>query len=191
MPKSREQCEKIREESKKKILDHSIMYFAKNGLEGTKIGDLAKSIGIAQGSIYSYFDSKEELFSEVQKAAMKNVGTEELEKINSGDLPPIRKLRYVSDFIVKNLSENDLYCAYFYLAFYKRMHGEKDEQDPFILTIRQIISQGQKKGVFVKGDTERIADYYVGVIYLYAMRKIYDPKISVLTSSELERVVRE
>ncbi|MBR3057577.1 MAG: TetR/AcrR family transcriptional regulator [Clostridiales bacterium] len=191
MPKSREQCEKIREESKKKILDHSIMYFAKNGLEGTKIGDLAKTIGIAQGSIYSYFDSKEELFSEVQKAAMNNIGTEELEKINSGDLPPIRKLRYVSDFIVKNLSENDLYCAYFYLAFYKRMHGEKDEQDPFILTIRQIISQGQKKGVFVKGDTERIADYYVGVIYLYAMRKIYDPKISVLTSSELERVVRE
>ncbi len=191
MPKSREQCEKIREESKKKILDHSIMYFAKNGLEGTKIGDLAKSIGIAQGSIYSYFDSKEELFSEVQKAAMKNIGAEELDKINSGDLPPIRKLRYVSDFIVKNLSESDLYCAYIYLAFYKRMHGEKDEQDPFILTIRQIISQGQKKGVFVKGDTERIADYYVGVIYLYAMRKIYDPKISVLTSSELERVVRE
>jgi len=190
MPRSREQCAKIREESKNNILENSILFFAKNGLEGTKISDLAKSIGIGQGSIYCYFKSKEELYSEVQKLSLQKIGMEEFEKIDSDDLPSIRKLRYISDYIVKNLSANEKYCAYVYLAFYSRMHGGNDEENPFFLTIKKLIVQGQKEGFFAKGNAEKIADYYLGVIYLYGMRKLYDPKVSILTSSELERVVR-
>ncbi|MBR2751806.1 MAG: TetR/AcrR family transcriptional regulator [Clostridiales bacterium] len=190
MPRSREQCEQIRESSKKNILDKSILYFAKNGLDGTKISDLVKAIGVGQGSIYCYFASKEELFSEVQKVSMKNVGLEEFDMINSKDLPPIRKLRYVSDYVVKNLSQSEMYCAYVYLAFYARMHGEKEEENPFFDMIKKIVSQGQKEGFFSKGNADKIADYYLGVIYLYAMRKLYDPKIDIPSSSELERVVR-
>lgn len=190
MPRSREQCAQIREDSKKNILDKSILYFAKNGLDGTKIGDLVKAIGIGQGSIYCYFKSKEELFSEVQKVSMENIGLDEFDKINSGDLPPIRKLRYISDYVVKNLSENEMYCAYIYLAFYARMHGDLQAENPFFNMVRKIVIQGQKEGFFSKGNADKIADYYLGVIYLYGMRKLYDPEISIPTSAELERVVR-
>ena len=190
MPRSREQCAQIREDAKKNILDKSILYFAKNGLDGTKISDLVKAIGIAQGSIYSYFRSKEELFNEVQKVSMENIGLDEFDKINSGDLPPIRKLRYISDYIVKNLSDNEMYCAYVYLAFYSRMHGKTEEENPFFNMIKKIVVQGQKEGFFSKGNADKIADYYIGVIYLYGMRKLFDPKIAILSSAELERVVR-
>ncbi len=42
-----------------------MLYFAKNGFAGTKISDLAKHIGIGQGTLYIYFKSKEELFHEI------------------------------------------------------------------------------------------------------------------------------
>ena len=60
MPKSQERCQEIREETRNLIIRKSILYFARNGFAGTKISDLSKHIGIAQGTIYIYFKSKEE-----------------------------------------------------------------------------------------------------------------------------------
>lgn len=194
MPKSREQCAQIREDKKNKILDESVIYFAKHGLDGTKIGDLSKTIGIAQGSIYSYFDSKEDLFEQVQILSQKRIGEEEFDRINEKDVPPVRKLRYISDFILKNLAGNDMYCAYFYLAFYDQVMGrnnnKKSSENHIMDVMIRIISQGQKEGSFAKGDARKAAEYYLGVVYLYSIKKLHDPKIELLNSSELERVVR-
>ena len=52
MPRSREQNEKLREASKLNILSKSVAWFAKYGVEGTKIGDLTKGIKISQGALY-------------------------------------------------------------------------------------------------------------------------------------------
>ena len=49
MPKTLEQCKKIREEMRAKILKESALYFARYGFADTKISDLAKHIGIGQG----------------------------------------------------------------------------------------------------------------------------------------------
>ncbi len=194
MPKSREQCAQIREDKRNKILDESVFYFAKHGLDGTKIGDLSKAIGIAQGSIYSYFTSKEDLFYEVQKLSRERIGEEEIDKINDKDVPPVRKLRYISDFILKNLSENEMYCAYFYLAFYEQMMGRKEKkkasENHLMDVMSRIISQGQKEGFFAKGDAKKAADYYIGVVFLYSIKKLHDPNVELLNSSELERVIR-
>jgi len=69
MPKSKERCQEIREEMRNNILQKSLLYFAKNGFAGTKISDLSQSIKIAQGTIYVYFESKEELFQEILRVA--------------------------------------------------------------------------------------------------------------------------
>ena len=76
MPKSAEQCKKMREDMKDKILNMSSLYFAKNGFGDTKIGDLAKHIGIGQGTIYLYFKSKEELFAETRANAERKASRE-------------------------------------------------------------------------------------------------------------------
>ena len=51
MPKSAEKCREIRDEMKSRILHESMLYFARNGFAGTKISDLARHIGIGQGTI--------------------------------------------------------------------------------------------------------------------------------------------
>ncbi len=58
---SKEEKENIRE----MFLRKSIPIFEKYGLKRTRIDDLTNAVGVAKGSFYSFFDSKEELFMEV------------------------------------------------------------------------------------------------------------------------------
>lgn len=44
------------------IIDAGMKEFALNGLAATRLEDVAKRAGIAKGTIYRYFDSKEDLF---------------------------------------------------------------------------------------------------------------------------------
>ncbi len=44
-----------------RILNSAVRVFAENGFYATRVSDVAKAAGVADGTIYLYFDSKEEL----------------------------------------------------------------------------------------------------------------------------------
>lgn len=52
----------ISEEKRQQILEAAIEEFAMNGFNGTSINKVAKRAKISIGAMYSYFDSKEDLF---------------------------------------------------------------------------------------------------------------------------------
>ena len=49
----------------REILDAALHEFSNNGFSATRLDDVAKRAGICKGTIYLYFDSKEDLFIEV------------------------------------------------------------------------------------------------------------------------------
>jgi len=49
------------------ILNKAKDLFAKYGIKKTTMDDVAEASGITKGTIYNYFKSKEELFSEIAK----------------------------------------------------------------------------------------------------------------------------
>ncbi len=52
----------ISEEKREQILNAAIHEFAKNGFNGTSINKVAKRANISIGAMYSYFESKDDLF---------------------------------------------------------------------------------------------------------------------------------
>lgn len=68
MPKTEEQCREIREETRNRILKRASLYFARNGFGDTKISDLARHIGIGQGTIYLYSVQKKNSLKRSGKA---------------------------------------------------------------------------------------------------------------------------
>lgn len=52
-------------QKQRKIIDAALSLFVKNGIHNTSMQNLAKQAGIATGSIYNYFDSKETLVVEI------------------------------------------------------------------------------------------------------------------------------
>ena len=187
MPKSQERCKEIREETRNLIIRKSVLYFAKNGFDGTKISDLSRHIGIAQGTIYIYFKSKEELYSEIFSISDKIAKNDKLTTLVKLPLPADTKIRKLSDYLIKNLKEDEMFSAGIALYTQRLLEGEADQS--FYKTTEKIIKQGQKEGCVVSGNSRKLSELYWGVVYLYAVKNMYQTDFVMINSDDLSRVL--
>jgi AcrR family transcriptional regulator len=174
MPKTEEQYKKMREDMRSKILEKSSLYFAKNGFGNTKIGDLAKYIGIGQGTMYMYFKSKEELFDEIRKSAENSEEIKGLMVLSKMPLPAKKKIEKISSEVVKRLAVDDRYAVKITILTQLMLEQEKGlYSNDLYKAMEKIIKQGQKEGTVVEGDPLYLADLYWGTVYLYALKKLF------------------
>lgn len=195
MPKSQERCQEIRKETRSKILNDSMLYFARNGFAGTKISDLAKHIGIGQGTLYIYFKSKEELFNEIFALANSSKEIENLKMLICLPISAKKKIRKLSSSILTRLIQDDIYAAKVALNT-QMMFEQKDfasaettyQSDLYQLT-EKMIKQGQKEGSVVDGLPVKLADYYWGVVYLYALKRLFTTRYEMISEEDLSRIL--
>lgn len=195
MPKSQERCQEIREETRSKILHDSMLYFAKNGFAGTKISDLAKHIGIGQGTLYIYFKSKEELFHEIFALTNSRKEISDLKLLTRLPISAKKKIQKLSGSIMGKLMQDELYAAK--IALNTQLMFEQKEfasaettyQSELYQMTEAIIKQGQKEGSVVAGLPMKLADYYWGVVYLYALKKLFTTKYEMISENDLARVL--
>src|ERR1700730_12408035 len=55
-----------------RIIEAAMQHFAENGYNAARVGDIAATLGIAKGSIFQHFGSKDGLFFEVYKRAVRS-----------------------------------------------------------------------------------------------------------------------
>jgi TetR/AcrR family transcriptional regulator len=55
------------------ILDAAMRHFAEHGYEAARVGDMANHLGIAKGSVFQHFGSKDGLFFETYKSALRSL----------------------------------------------------------------------------------------------------------------------
>jgi|SRR5271166_5846602 len=72
-PRYRNMPPRPRSASKRtRIIDAAMRHFAEQGYHAARVGDLATSLGIAKGSIFQHFGSKDGLFFEAYKKAVRS-----------------------------------------------------------------------------------------------------------------------
>ena len=67
-PRNKERTAKIREARRRQILDAARQVFSQKSFNATNVSDVATAAGVSQGTIYLYFDSKDDLFMAVFEA---------------------------------------------------------------------------------------------------------------------------
>lgn len=190
MPKTEEQCQQIREDTRNRILKKSSLYFARNGFGDTKIGDLAKHIGIGQGTIYLYFKSKEELFEEIRKSAENKDEIKRLKTLSKLPIPAKTKIEKISSEMEKKLKNDEEYVVK--ITILSQLLLEQEEnlyKNDLYKTLAEIIKQGQKEGSVVKGDALYLSDLYWGTVYIYALKKLFVPDCKMVTKDTLSRLL--
>lgn len=190
MPKTEEQCQQIREDTRNRILKESSLYFARNGFGDTKIGDLAKHIGIGQGTIYLYFKSKEELFEEIRKSAENKDEIKRLKTLSKLPVPAKTKIEKISAEMEKKLKNDEEYVVK--ITILSQLLLEQEEnlyKNDLYKVLAEIVKQGQKEGSFVKGDALYLADLYWGTVYMYALKKLFVPDCKMVTKDTLSRLL--
>lgn len=105
MPRSSQQNEKLRAESQRRLLAAAHATFVRLGYDRATIRDIANEAGVAQGLLYNYFRSKDDLLREVFRAGARDVaealgaasaaGTpaEQLERVIRRSLEIVRERR--------------------------------------------------------------------------------------------------
>lgn len=72
-PRTAQQNEALRLESRARIIEHALRLFATHGYEATSVRMIAQSAGVAQGLLYNYFASKERLLYAIFEQSMQDV----------------------------------------------------------------------------------------------------------------------
>ncbi|MDD6290409.1 MAG: TetR/AcrR family transcriptional regulator [Lachnospiraceae bacterium] len=196
MPKSKERCQEIREQMRETILQKSLLYFARNGFAGTKISDLSRNIGIGQGTIYVYFESKEELFREILKIADGSQTLKQMKLLVNMPVSAKKKMRILSETIMNRLETDENFAAM--IALNTQMLLEKNKeyssedttyQTQLYQYTAKIIEQGQKEKSMVDGSSMKLADYYWGVVYLYSLKRLFTTEYEMISVEDLERTI--
>lgn len=101
------------EERKKQILETSIKLFATGGYYQTQISDIQEASDIARGTIYQYFESKDDIFTAILedlfikwKKALSDTPLENSEEYNNG----FKFFKYMIKRSFEFFAENPDYC---------------------------------------------------------------------------------
>lgn len=195
MPKSAEQCAAMRDEMRERILRESLRYFARNGFAGTKVADLARGIGIAQGTIYRYFDSKEDLFCALRTLVANDEDVRELKLLARLPLTAKAKIRRLAASVLDRLADDELFAASVVLNTQLMLEeGLRDglpapyRSELYAHTAR-IVEQGQREGSVAAGDPLKLADFFWGVAYLYALKRLFATGFDMIDAADMERTL--
>ncbi len=133
------------------ILRAAIKVFAQKGYFNSKVADIAKKAGIADGTVYLYFKSKDEILHSIFDRAMEEFiaeGKREIAEIETAD----KRLERIAQLHLEKLgADRDLA-----VVFQVELRGSTKFMEEFsgggfaeyLDIIRHTISEGQKSGVF-------------------------------------------
>ena len=103
-PRTPEQFAKMRDKSRKQIVEKALEIFAERGYYKTSIEMIAKAAGISKGLIYNYFKSKDDLLEHVFMEGFSYF--DEITKINRKDISACEKLELLLNNFTQSLKEN-------------------------------------------------------------------------------------
>ena len=143
-----------------RIIEAATKVFAKKGFYQSKISEIAKEAKVADGTIYIYFENKDDILISLFEEQMKGV-IDNMEVQISGIDDPARKLeRFASthlDLIEKNQDMAEIIQVELRQSgkFMKEYKHEKFIQ--YLDIIENIISEGQKEGIFREDVIPKVA----------------------------------
>jgi TetR/AcrR family fatty acid metabolism transcriptional regulator len=142
------------------ILDAATAVFAERGFFNAQVADIARGAGIAAGTVYLYFRSKDEILTSIFDRTMKDAIAEARAVV--GDEPdPVARLRRLAQLHLARMGRDRSLAVVFQVElrqttkFMERFSttGLRD----YLRLIQQTIEEGQARGTFRESINPRTA----------------------------------
>jgi len=146
---------------KLELIETALELFRENGCEQTSVSDIVKKVGVAQGTFYYYFKSKDEVLNAVIDRYLR----EHLEKmvrqlIKDDTISATQKLQMVIDasLSLKNGERN--FVEFLHTEENASFHQRFMEKSNaiFIPLITEIVKQGVNEGTFHCGHPREVVE---------------------------------
>lgn len=162
--------------TKRKIFETSMKLFAEKGYDATSIEEITATVGVAKGTLYYHFSSKEEIFKFLVEEGIKLLKnsisiktaklTNSLDKLRAIVLIEIKILVKYENFITIVLS--DLWGTSNRSKFCRKYFFE------YMEIIDKIVKEGIEKKEIIKADPSVISSGifgFIGTSLIYKLRK--------------------
>lgn len=157
-------------EKRDKIFQAGLRLFAQNGYSKTTIKDIAAEANVSFGTVFTYFDNKEELFHLCVTEPIEEFRNYLLE--TSGILGnfSLDKLKEMVDEHVAYFLEKEDYLRVIQYVIgqperFSEMMEELDQfSDEFMSFIQNVVKTGMKKGVLPESNPEEVGYGYLAFL---------------------------
>ena len=152
--------------TKRKIFETSMKLFAEKGYDATSIEEITATVGVAKGTLYYHFSSKEEIFNFLIEEGMKLLQ-------NSIDIKTAKFSNYIDKIKAIILIQIKIVMKYEDLItiLLSQFWGQEQRHQKcqkhifeYISKIEDIVEQGIKKGEIKQGNPQVIASEIYGLI---------------------------
>ena len=162
--------------TKRKIFETSMRLFAEKGYENTSIEEITATVGVAKGTLYYHFTSKEEIFDFLVQEGVKLLQNSVEIKISkyANYLDKIKAIVLIQLKIVNKYEDIITILLSQYYGKEQRNQKCQDYIYEYINEIEEIVKEGMDLGQIKKGNATIYASEIYGLIassLMYKMRK--------------------
>ncbi len=142
------------------ILDAALRTFAKRGYSDTKVAEIAAEAGVAEGTLYNYFQSKEELllalFDEKWNIIINDIRkkidriedpNDKLKAIFTSIVSMFRKNRHLAELFMIDMKQSNIFLNNYTI----------NRIVEFLDIIESVLIEGKNKGLYKKNLDTRVA----------------------------------
>lgn len=160
--------------TKRKIFETSMKLFAEKGYDATSIEEITATVGVAKGTLYYHFSSKEEIFNFLVEEGIKLLQ-------NSIDIKTAKFSNYIDKIKAIVLIQIKIVVKYEDLItiLLSQFWGNEERNKKckkhileYIKKIEQIVEEGIKAGQIKEGNPQSIASEIYGLICSSLVYKI-------------------
>lgn len=164
------------EAKEKQILDTALGVIAKTGLSGLKMTELAKEAGVATGTVYIYFQDKDELIRSLYIYLMKQSMQGLTDGIQANEPLKVRIKKISRNYFDSNLLHPErgaFFEQYFRSPYYHETDTIKHEEESVMLPIYDIVVEGQQQGIIKEANPELLVTLICGMLNELAQTTLY------------------
>ncbi|MUT68827.1 TetR/AcrR family transcriptional regulator [Paenibacillus sp. NEAU-GSW1] len=184
-PRTRQQNEQLREERRRQLLQAAVTLFVQDGFDKTSTAAIAKAAGVSHGTVFFYFQTKEELYRD---AVLEPLGPalELVRETLTGSGSPRERVECLARLMLTSFAQEEAYLMLIrqvshlkdrFTALYEELTafttGNKE-------LLSSVIAEGQKAGQFLPGNPKKLAFFFLAFINGCSMMHPTEPGDIVL-----------
>jgi len=165
------------EDTKNKILKSAFHLFSKNNYHAVSMTQIAEGAEISKGTLYWYFDSKEELFRETVVTGL-DYFHELFEEIAAKEISSDKKIRILLKCVFKTLIENldmlEVFRNNVELISSDFKDAIESKHKKNIEIVSRIVEQGIEEGLIRSENSTNMAALIMSVLFTHQIKEILD-----------------
>ena len=164
---------KSADERRQDIVQAALGLFLEKGFGDTTVGDIASAAGVATGTVYLYFPSKDHIlialhdeFHEGMAAQIMEVATDMIERMESGEaIDHHEPIDTVLDAMARYSQEKRDFAEVCMRHLPATLAGSiADVEQRFVTLLKSVLEQSTSKGIFHTSDPEMFAHLINGAM---------------------------